>query len=485
MIQEAAGTLRRWREQPQIMVRELFGVIPDPWQDEVLGDFPHNQRQAMAACKGPGKTATMAWLAWNFLLTRPHPMVAATSITGDNLATCLWTEMARWHAKAPLLQSAFHLGAERIFSRDHPKTWYMVARTWPKSANREDQANTLAGLHSDYLLFLLDESGGIPDAVMVAADAALGTGVETHIIQAGNTTHLEGPLYRAATLEAKMWKLYRITGDPDDPKRASRVSIKWAREMIERWGRNHPYVLVNVFGQFPPGSLNTLIGPDQMAEAMKRMYREYEIGNAPKVLGIDVARFGDDASVIFPRQGIQAFAPLEYRNIDSTIGAGATSRKWADWDADAAFIDNTGGFGSGWIDQLHLIGRAPIGVGFAEMAHESTRYANKRAEMYFDAVEWIKRGGALPSCPELTAAMTQTTYTFDRGGDRLILEPKDFVKSKLGYSPDHADAFVLTFAEPVSPRNARRGTPRHQFEYDPFAERGRGQHRSDYEPFAN
>jgi phage terminase large subunit len=73
--------------------------------------------------------------------------------------------------------------------------------------------------------------------------------------------------------------------------------------------------------------------------------------------------------------------------------------------------------------------------------------------MYFEAVDWIRKGGALPPGPtsqELIAALSRTTYSFR--GDRLLLEPKDQVKTRLGYSPDDADAFVLTFAQPVAAR---------------------------------
>ena len=137
-----------------------------------------------------------------------------------------------------------------------------------------------------------------------------------------------------------------ITADPDDPRRSTRVKAEWAREQIEKYGRDNPWVLVNVFGKFPPGSLNTLIGPDECREATKRAYRPEDIASAARVLGVDVARFGDDASVIFPRQGLVAFPPLKFRNLDGTQGAGAVARKWADWKADAVFIDDTGGWGA-------------------------------------------------------------------------------------------------------------------------------------------
>jgi phage terminase large subunit len=149
---------------------------------------------------------------------------------------------------------------------------------------------------------------------------------------------------------------------------------------------------------------------------------------------------------------------IKHRNIDSIQGAGEVARKWADWGADAVFIDSTGGFGAGWIDQLQALGRSPIPVAFSGQAHDSERYYNKRAEMYFEAIEWIRRGGALPESPELAAALTQTTYSFQ--GDRFLLEPKEDVKAKLGYSCDEADAFVLTFAEQVSARQLRRAPQR-------------------------
>src|SRR5260370_13267392 len=101
------------------------------------------------------------------------------------------------------------------------------------------------------------------------------------------------------------------------------------------------------------------------------------------------------------------------------------------------------------IDNLRRLGRAPIGVHFAGRPNDP-RYDNKRTEMYFEAIEWIRAGGALPAgaaSAELIAALSQTTYSFR--GDRLLLEPKEQVKQRLGYSPDDADAFALTFAQPV------------------------------------
>ena len=130
MTDIAVDRIRLWREHPAQMVRDLFGVEPDPAQLDALEAFPHQQRIAMKAAKGVGNTTTEAWLAWNFLLTRPHPKIAATSISADNLADNFWTEMALWRNKSPLLQAAFEWTKTRIFARDHPETWWLSARTW-------------------------------------------------------------------------------------------------------------------------------------------------------------------------------------------------------------------------------------------------------------------------------------------------------------------------------------------------------------------
>lgn len=473
--QEASATtsmeaILRWQEHPDLMVREMFDATPDVWQDEGLKALPHTPRLAMKAAKGPGKTAFLAWAAWWFLLTHPHPNIAATSISSDNLRDNLWKEMAHWRNKAPLLQRAFEWQTERIFNREHPATWFMSARSWPKSADETQLGNTLAGLHSDYIMFLIDESGSIPPAITASAEAALSSCKEGHILQAGNTNSLDGALYDACVRHAKMWKVIVITGDPDNPNRSSRISMEWAKELIATYGRENPFVKVMVLGEWPAASVNALIGPEEVEKAMGLAYREFQYNSFAKVLGVDVARNGAAASVIMPRQGIVMMPPQVLRNVNSLQGAGTVARKWNEWQADACFVDGTGGFGAGWVDQLSTLGKAAISVQFAGEAHAPTKFYNKRAEMYWDFAAWIKAGGQLPPCPELLAALPQTLYTFK--GDRILLEPKEIIEKKIGYSPDHADAGALTFAEPVSPRAAQAVAGSRQSrvmpEYDAF-----------------
>src|SRR5688572_8414336 len=157
----AATKITQWRQDPVSFVRECFEVEPDAWQIDMLRAFPSNKRLCGSACKGPGKTALMAWLGWNFLATRPFCKVPCTSVTGANLEDGLWTEFAKWQHKSKVLSKAFVWTKTRIMSREYPETWWASARTWAKDANAEQQANTLAGLHEDFLLFLIDEVSDI------------------------------------------------------------------------------------------------------------------------------------------------------------------------------------------------------------------------------------------------------------------------------------------------------------------------------------
>lgn len=449
---EVQRALTRWREHPATMVRDLFHVEPDAWQADALEAFPRSNRLVMKACKGPGKTTLLAWLMWNFMLTRPYPKVAATSVSEDNLDTNLWPELSKWQAMSPLLSDLFHWSKTSIVLRESPANWFMVARTWPRTADPARQAETLAGIHADYCLFVLDESGGIPQAVMVTAEAVLATGIETKVVQAGNPSSLDGPLYRACTADRALWTVIEITGDPDNPKRSPRIKLDWARQQIESYGRDNPWVMVNVLGEFPPASLNALLGVEEVIAAQKRHLLKTQYEWAQKRLGVDVARFGDDRTVLFPRQGKACFMPRVMRHkrgsSPSVDIATAIIRSKLAWGSEQEFIDSTGGWAAGAVDVLRDSGYAVYEVQFAAPALDR-RYYNRRAEMWFAMAQAIKDGAALPPVPELVAELTTPTYTFRTG--KFVLEDKDLIKARLGRSPDLADALATTYALPDMP----------------------------------
>jgi phage terminase large subunit len=450
----AASTIGRWRSDPVAFVRENFGIAPDAWQVEALRAFadPALPLISMQACAGPGKTALLSWCAWHFLSCwgepGDHPKGFAVAVSGDNLKANLWPELSKWQQKSPYLLAMFTWSAERIFASEHKATWFLEARSWNKSASPEEQANALSGLHGGYVLALIDESGAIPPAVARKAEQALSTKPTFgKVVQAGNPLSRSGMLYAAA--QSKDWHVIRITGDPDDPLRSPRIDLEWARRKIAAHGRNDPWVKAYILGEFPDTAINALLSVDEVRDSMRRAPRGHDFEHAAKVIGVDVAREGLDQSAIILRQGVMCWPPTLLRGASSIHGAGVVAQLATREDADAIFADNTGGFGGGWVDQLRQLGHSPIPVHFAGTP-DDPRFANKRAEMWWRMAEWVREGGALPDCPELVAELCEPTYTFK--GDRLILEPKDDVKERIGRSPDIADALALTFASQVAPR---------------------------------
>jgi phage terminase large subunit len=475
----AADAIRRWRGDTVLFARECLGFEPDAWQAQTFRDFDAPQpiqRVAMQACAGPGKSAAMAVLAWKFLVCHAgpnaHPNAYAISITGDNLTDNLWKEMATWRNRSPFLAAAFEFTVQKIFAKDHPETWWMKARSYSKSADPDTQGNALSGLHARNIAYFLDETGDMHPALLRKAEQGLSNTEWGRIVIAGNPTSTSGALYEAVNAQATQWAVTRITGDPDDPNRSPRIDIEWARGQISQYGRENPWVQAYILGLFPTGGLNTVLTPDEVRAAMGRNPSEQEFEWAQKRLGIDVARFGDDRTVIFPRQGVVASQPVILRGQRTDVITARVLNMKRSFDSELDFIDDTGHWGHGVVDGLLAAGQGAQAVMFSDPAI-NPRYGNRRAEMWFEMADWIKSRGSLPNIPELIPELTQPQYYFAPNG-KLMLESKDQIKKRLQRSPDLADALALTFAWPDQPglTSANRGRTlgKAVTDYDPHAE---------------
>jgi phage terminase large subunit len=490
----AGARIAEWRDDIVFFVRSEFQAEPDRWQTKALLAFanaksPIARRIAMKACAGPGKSTVMAWCGWWFLATQGepghHPVGYAVSITGDNLKDNLWKEFAVWQAKSPFLMAAFTWTAEKIFANDHPATWWIKARKWSKTADPEAIGRTLSGLHGKYIVYLIDESGDIPVSMLRTAEQGLGNCEWGKILTGGNTTSQQGLLYEAAVRQATTWTVITVTADPDDLDRTPRVPVEYAREMIAKYGgRENAWVMAFILGQFPASSMNTLLSVEEVEAAAKRSLADSVYSNIQKRLGIDVARFGDDSTVISPRQGLRAFDCVQLRNQTTpAIAARVVSAK-AKWRSELEFIDNGGGWAAGVIDQCALGGLSLVPVDNSGSA-DDPRYFNKRSEIYFRAAEWVKSGGWIPESLRAVFVREATAPLYWFEGGKFRVEEKKQTKKRIGYSPDHWDAFTTTFAYPDMPASVESmlgletgaipgllaGTSgKMQSEWDPFSE---------------
>lgn len=214
---------------------------------------------------------------------------------------------------------------------------------------------------------------------------------------------------------------------------------------------------------FNASSENTLIPVDVITNAAGKLIELHSYCDLPRVIGVDVARFGDDRSCIQKRQGLAAFDPLIFKGVDNMHLAGLVAQEIEDWHPDVVFID--GGRGEGVIDRLRQLGyKNIIEVNFGGKATEFGRFANKRSEMWWKMAEWFEAGGVIPDNPELKADLAVPTYKFD-SANRKLLEKKEDMKERVGFSPDLGDGLALTFAEPV---HRQQDTPSKKRTYDPL-----------------
>ena len=178
-----------------------------------------------------------------------------------------------------------------------------------------------------------------------------------------------------------------------------------------------------------------------------------------------MARQGDDATVIARRQGRQCFDLRSMRIPDTMLIAQQFIDEQTKQQADAFFVDETGGYGAGVIDAMRSLGHSPIGVMFSSKASDY-RYFNKRSEILFEMAKWVKAGGSIPDDRELKEELCALTYAFQ--GDKIRVVEKAIIKQQIGRSPDKADALALTFAFPVAKRSSVRSSQTSRRDYDPM-----------------
>ncbi len=223
---------------------------------------------------------------------------------------------------------------------------------------------------------------------------------------------------------------------------------------------------------FTASGEDTLISIDLAQGAMERSagLKEDAYQFAPRILGVDVARYGGDRSVIMRRQGLFSDVSAIRNNMDNMQLADSVAAQIVEWEPDAVFVD--GGRGEGVIDRLRQLGHPVIEVNFGGRPGND-RYLNKRAEMWDKMRKWLEEGGCIPPNKELRADLCVPTFRMN-AANKMELERKEEIKKRGMPSPDLADALALTFAQDVH-------VDRHWSRYDAS---NRASVETEYDPFA-
>lgn len=424
---------------------------PRAWQGEtldIIGSHLRNPdtrftplRIAVASGHGIGKSAEIGMVINWAMSTCRDTRVVATANTDNQLRTKTWPEVSKW-AKASITSHWWQVPATCIYNVDAggEKSWRGDAIPWS-----ENNTEAFAGLHNEgkRIVLLFDEASKIADKVWEVAEGAL-TDQDTEIIWIafGNPTQATGRFRECFGRYRHLWVTKQI-----DSRTVEGTNKAYLQELVETYGEDSDIVKVRVRGMFPSQSVAQFIPSDSVEAAQTRQV-EHD-GGAPLIMGVDVARFGDDQSVIRFRRGRDArtIPPTKWRNRDTVFSANKCAEAIKLYEPDAVFIDG-GGVGAGVVDSLKAWGYRVIEINFGEAASDSLKYANKRAEMWALAKEWLP-AGAIDRDRELHDDLIGPEYGFDKDG-RIQLEKKEDMKKRGLPSPDDGDAFVLTFARPVA-----------------------------------
>ena len=322
-----------------------------------------------------------------------------------------------------------------------------------------DKPNNLRGAYWDYVI--LDEYAQIKKELWseIIRPALADRGGKAVFIGTPRGQNQFYDMYKGAENKAD-WFAYRCTVDESGVLSADELESMKA-DMTDMAIRQELYC------DFTASASDVVITLDEVEKARNRELTDADVAGSRYVLGVDVARFGDDATVITARRGLHCEPQRVYRGLDTMAVADRVIEAMRQYNPVAVFID-VGAMGAGVVDRLHQLNYHVTEVSFSGTAMDSTRYANRRAEMYFKSKEWLNLGGALPyDSDDLRTELSTVEYHFTATG-KIQLEPKEKLKERIGKSPDFADSFVLTFAMPVYTPPTRAMEYDEEEAYDPW-----------------
>lgn len=427
---------------------------PRQWQMDVLGTIgEHLQnpetrctplRIAVASGHGIGKSCLIALIVNWAMSTCPETRVVVTANTDTQLRTKTWPEVSKWTS---MLANAewWKTPATAMYETDHEKSWRADAIPWS-----ENNTEAFAGLHNEgkRIVVIFDEASPIADKVWEVAEGAL-TDLDTEIIWLafGNPTRNTGRFRECFGKYRNLWKTRQI-----DSRTVEGTNKAYLDELVTTYGEDSDIVKVRVRGEFPSQSVAQFIATDLVEAARTRKPDLFDDG-APLILGVDIARFGDDNSVIRGRKGRNGrpFKPIKWNGLDTVKSSEKVADAIQKYNPDAVFVDG-GGIGGAVVDILKSWDYKVQEINFGEKATNEKDYANKRAEMWGNVRDWLPTG-VLDDDEALRDDLIGPEYTLDKNG-RILLEKKEDMKSRGLASPDDADALCLTFARPVQ----RKGT---------------------------
>jgi len=423
-----------YRKYPINFVVDMFGVMPDPQQQELLQAVADGDAVAAKSGHGTGKTTCLSWLVLWFLYCFAESRVVATAPTQRQLTDILWPEIYKWLTGSPL-EFMIYWQATRVAVAGREETWFATLRTSNKPENMQ-------GFHAEYLLILVDEASGVPQNTMEAIEGARTT-KGSKLVLAGNATQLSGTFYDAFHRLRAFYRTITMNAEL-----SSLVSKEYCERIAQKYGESSDVYRVRVKGEFPSSEPDVFIPLSRVEAAVMR---EGVAEGGEIAIGCDPARFGNAESVIYWRRGLKVAEPITLQGKDTSWTTGEIVKlvRWLRREYDYSpkirvMVDDTG-VGAGVVDQLVQLEveleievvRVNFGGPGNEECYETATYLLWGIREVIDEIE-------LPNDDDTVAQISTRKYRLRPDG-KLKIESKDEMVARGLVSPDRADALGLCF----------------------------------------
>ncbi len=442
-----------YRKTPVLYAEEVLAFKPDCWQQEVLTDLAKEPKVAVKSGQGVGKTGIEAVALLWFLTCFPYPRVVATAPTKQQLHDVLWSEVAKWQERSPLLRIILKWTKTYIYMAGYEKRWFATARTATKPENMQ-------GFHEDNMLFIVDEASGVADPIM---EAILGTlsGVNNKLLMCGNPTRTSGTFFDAFNSDRVLYKHHTVSSL--DSQRTNKQNIA---SLVRKYGEDSNVVRVRIKGLFPKQEDDVFIAHEIVEQCGSRLYELNEKKQLPYIMfGVDVARYGNDETIIYRNIKGKLKMAINRRGQDLMKTTGdivaeykKAIKEFPDYKGYIYVnIDDTG-LGGGVTDRLIEVKREQklyrlvvVPINAAEKIETDTKEGKEAAGHYNNLTThmWAvlrdllrNREIEIMEEPETFAQLVVRKYFMASNG-KIELESKKEMKKRNLPSPDRADALAL------------------------------------------
>lgn len=426
-----------YQQDPVAFAEDALGITPYPEQAELLQKvIRERQWTAWRSGHGPGKSTGIALIVLAWITLFPNSRVVCTAPKKEQIFDVVWAEIARILMGSKIAPD-LEWTKTKVFFKGREQTQVALART-----SRTPEA--MAGQHATNMLFLFDEASGVASSVFEAAEGSQTTSGAVMLLT-GNPTQTQGYFFDAFHTDRSRWHIMH-TPVEHHPN----VLPGYAPSMAQKWGLDSDVYRVRVLGEFPVGDPNTFIAMPRVEAAM---LRDVEPEGLMEI-GVDVARYGDDRTIVLGRQGLHVFKNhkrLARSSVPETIAAVYQLmyelRKETKYTGDIRVKVDDSGVGGGVTDGLRdgaeASGYEVVACNFGGAGNDE--YDNEATIMWAglrDVIELIE----LPDLEDLVGEVSLRRYAITKNG-KIIIEPKAEFKKRVDLSPDYADALVLAFAQ--------------------------------------